>query len=115
MKLPNGQKAVVDIAKLRDYCPNPSHPEGRHKARVFSSALAITRRETRFLRERLLEAARGDEALSGEADEFGERYVIDFRVEHAQHAALVRSAWIVRRGEDAPQVDELLRATEILG
>ena len=35
MKLPNVARASVDIAKLRDYCLNSSHPEGRHKARVF--------------------------------------------------------------------------------
>lgn len=30
---------MVDIAKLRDYCLNPLHDEGKHKARVFASAL----------------------------------------------------------------------------
>jgi hypothetical protein len=33
MKLPNPKRAVVDIAKLRDYILNPEHPRGRHKAR----------------------------------------------------------------------------------
>jgi hypothetical protein len=35
MKLPNAEKAVVDIVKLRDYSLNPHHPEGKHKARAF--------------------------------------------------------------------------------
>ena len=26
MKLPNGERAVVDIVKLSDYCLNPDHP-----------------------------------------------------------------------------------------
>jgi len=34
MKLPGGERANVDVAKLRDYCLNPTHPRGRHKARV---------------------------------------------------------------------------------
>ncbi len=42
MKLPNSDRAVVDIAKLRDYCLNPAHPRGRHKARVFAAALGLT-------------------------------------------------------------------------
>jgi hypothetical protein len=39
MKLPNGDQAVVDIAKLRDYCLNKDHLRGRHKARVFAAVL----------------------------------------------------------------------------
>jgi|GEM_PF-2721604 len=34
MKLPHGAHAVVDIARLRDYCLSPDHPRGRHKARL---------------------------------------------------------------------------------
>lgn len=36
MKLPNADRAVVGLAKLRDYCLSPTHPRGRHKARVFA-------------------------------------------------------------------------------
>jgi hypothetical protein len=38
MKLPNGERAIVDIAKLQGYCLNPHHSRGRNKARVFASA-----------------------------------------------------------------------------
>lgn len=31
MKLPNAEKAVIDIAKLRDYSLNPNHPDVRPK------------------------------------------------------------------------------------
>jgi hypothetical protein len=41
MKLPNGEHAVVDSAKLREYCLNPHHARGRHKARVFASIAFI--------------------------------------------------------------------------
>ncbi len=43
MKLPNAENAVIDIKKLRDYCLNPNHPEGKHKARVFLEKLDIGR------------------------------------------------------------------------
>jgi hypothetical protein len=39
MKLPNSDKAIVPIEKLRDYSLNPSHSVGKHKARVFESVL----------------------------------------------------------------------------
>ena len=34
MKPPNGERAIVDIAKLTDYCLNPEHARGKHKARI---------------------------------------------------------------------------------
>ena len=37
MKLPNGERAIVDCRKLDEYCLNPHHPRGRNKARVFAS------------------------------------------------------------------------------
>jgi len=40
--LPNAERAVADIEKLRDYALNPEHDEGQHKARVFLSALGFT-------------------------------------------------------------------------
>lgn len=104
MKLPSGADAIVDIAKLRDYCLDPQHPRGRHKARVFPSALDLGQTDAGFLRAALLEAARGEDAALGEADEYGDRYTVDFRIAHADREARVRSAWIILRGESAPRL-----------
>jgi hypothetical protein len=38
---PHAESAVLDIRKLEDYCLNPSHPRGRHKARVFLDEAGI--------------------------------------------------------------------------
>jgi len=56
MKLPGGSNAVVDIAKLRDYCLSATHPRGRHKARVFASSLGLTYADADWLRNELLAA-----------------------------------------------------------
>lgn len=40
MPMPHAERAVVDIRKLRDYCLNPMHDEGQHKARVFAAGWA---------------------------------------------------------------------------
>ena len=50
MKLPNCQRAVVDIEKLRDYCLSTEHPRGRHKARVFATTLGLTADNAELLR-----------------------------------------------------------------
>jgi hypothetical protein len=62
MKLPHGDLAVVDLAKLTDYCLNPAHPRGRHKARAFAASLGLTLDKADLLRDALLEAARTEEA-----------------------------------------------------
>ena len=36
--LPKGERAIVDLRKLRDYCLNLDGARGRHKARVFATA-----------------------------------------------------------------------------
>ena len=73
MKLPNPERAVVDIKKLRDYCLNSEHRRGRHKARVFASVLGLTIDDAEKLREALLAAAQDGDAILGEQDGYGQR------------------------------------------
>jgi uncharacterized protein DUF6883 len=109
MTLPSRKKAVVEISKLRDYCLSVAHPEGRHKARVFRAVLGMGPADGRVLQERLLAAACDGDAVVGEVDEFGHRYVIDFPLEHAGRRALIRAAWIVLTSEDFSASNKLLR------
>ena len=102
MRLPNGERAVVDIEKLRDYCLSLNHPRGRHKARVFRSVLGLTRDHAGELCEALLRVAVHGDATQGETDRFGRRYLIDFEFRGSKAAARIRSGWIVRTGEDFP-------------
>jgi hypothetical protein len=51
MKLPNGSKAVIPEGKLEDYCLNPFHPDGKHKAKVFEKALGITQEDSGELKK----------------------------------------------------------------
>ena len=104
MKLPNVDRAVVEIEKLRDYCLSTNHLRRRHKARVFVTALGITANEAEELREAILSAITTEEAIPTERDEYGQRYVVDFSMKRQVKEAVVRSSWIVRRGEDHPSV-----------
>jgi hypothetical protein len=104
MKLPGCEAAVVEIAKLRDYCLDPRHPRGRHKARVFLSALGLGQRDANYLRTALLDAAREGDAVAGESDDYGDRYTIDFKVIRGSREATVRSAWILPHDEPAPRL-----------
>jgi hypothetical protein len=104
MKLPGGELATVDIVKLHDYCLNPLHPRGRHKARVFASALGLIRADAEFLRRELLRAAREANAVVGDVDEYGERYTIDFGLTRGVRRATIRSTWIIGRSDPVPRL-----------
>lgn len=105
MQLPNGENATVDIRKLTEYCLNADDPRGRHKARVFASALGITAEHSDELRDQLLHIAGTTEmAVAGESDAYGQRYVIDFEWTTSAGTATVRSTWIVLNNENTPRL-----------
>jgi hypothetical protein len=103
MKLPNGHTAIVEIAKLGDYCLSLEHPRGQHNARVFQSLLGITAIHIDELRKSLIEAAIEGNALPGASNQYGIRYIIDFELKRGSRAANIRSCWIIRTGETAPR------------
>lgn len=65
MLIPNAENAVVDIRKLRNYCLNPEHDEGKHKTRLFSSILGMTADNAEELRQSLLEVVKKEARLGG--------------------------------------------------
>ena len=104
MKLPNGEQAVVDVAKLRDYALDPVHEEGKHKARVFASALGLSRNDAEWLRDQLWLAATISDCTLGRKTDYRQRYVIDVNVTCRRQAARLRSVWNVRPAENFPRL-----------
>jgi len=108
VKLPNGDRAVVDIAKLVDYSLNPNHPEGKHKARAFEEKLGIGQDDAEFLRQAIQEAISKSDAVEQKPTPYGRRFVVDFQLERGQgviwYKAVVRTAWIIRNDENFPRL-----------
>jgi hypothetical protein len=102
--IPNAEHAVVDIRKLRDYCLNPNHDDGKHKARLFATILGMTAEDAEALRETLLEVVITHEAKAGRVDEFGQRYSIDFTIQWKGKSAILRSGWIVEHNSAIPRL-----------
>jgi hypothetical protein len=98
--LPNGDRAILDIRKLEDYCLSPSHPRGRHKARVFRQALGLHQEDAAWLRAALLDAAAVGEAVPVTTDAWGTYWQIDVIIRRHRKRAVVRTLWIVRTGEE---------------
>jgi hypothetical protein len=104
MRLPNGDRADLGT-KLEDYVLNLRHHEGRHKARVFESALGITLANGDVLRQAILSAAdNADDAELLGNNGHGEIYVLRFPLQTQKGSATILTVWIVRDGEDFPRL-----------
>ena len=104
MRLPNGDRAIIDRRKVTDYCLSLDHDDGSHKARLFQELVGLNRNNSTLLLDALRTAAATDDAVVGKVDEYGQRYTIDFELEGPRGIAMIRSAWIVRSGEEVPRL-----------
>jgi Domain of unknown function (DUF6883) len=74
--LPNCDRAVIEESKLVDYALNPQSERGRHKARVFESALGFNLSNWELLRRAILDALpHHDAKLTGESM-FGRKHEV---------------------------------------
>jgi hypothetical protein len=85
MRIPHAENATVDIRKLRDYCLNLEHPEGKHKARLFAAALGMTEAD--------VEPLRGHPAAGGQSPRRDTRAARCLRAT-LSHRFCIRLAWL---------------------
>ena len=103
MKLPEGQRAVIAAAKIRDYLLSTSHPVGRFKALFFAS-LGYTVTDWQRLEQDLLALAGSGDAESGRESPYGQKYEIRGTLNGPSgKSATVLTVWIVRFESDVPQ------------
>jgi len=103
MLTPNAERAVVDMRKLRDYCLNPLHDEGKHKARLFA-AVGITADDAEALRDMLLQVVKTHDAQLGRRDVYGQRYIVDFLLDWRGKQTTIRSGWIIEHEAETPRL-----------
>ena len=73
MKLPNREYAIVEIDKIVGYCLNLEYPQGKHKARVFKSALNLNLDDVEELKAILLQAVVNYDAIPGKRNPYGQK------------------------------------------
>jgi len=104
--LPNAHLASVDVAKVRDYLLDSSHPENGGKAEFFRR-LGYTREAPESLAEALREVALTGAIVSTARSEHGEKFVVDggLPAQTGQNVGrTVRTVWIVDSGGDVPRL-----------
>jgi Domain of unknown function (DUF6883) len=102
-RIPNPERAILDLRKLAGYCLSPAHPRGRHKARVLREALGIGQGDAAWLRQALLAGLPEQEATELFNDSYGTRWRVDIPVTRQNRQAVVRTVWIVRSNEQMPR------------
>ena len=103
MKLPNASRAVVPVEKLVDYLLDETHPDGGSKAVFFRRAGFRPEAWGELAAALLLHATENDVA-SEEETEHGRKFVIEAVIAMpAGQRPLVRSIWVILRGEDTPR------------
>ena len=104
MKLPNSKNTIIDDNKLTGYALNLNHSEGQHKARVFQSVLNLDINDVQFLKNALLEAVKIYDAIPNKINQYGQKYIIDFPLNHQNKTAIIHSVWIIRNDENFPRL-----------
>jgi len=96
-RLPNSDRAVIAIEKLRDYALNEEHSKGKHKARVFRSMLGINRTHAGTLAELIRATLDTAPAEQGATLEHGESWRTWHEIVglNAQ-SAIVTVGWILK-------------------
>jgi hypothetical protein len=103
MKLPNGDRAVVEPEKVRDYLLSPTHPVGRFKAAYFAR-FGYSQDSWELLRTELFRIAAEAEVLEGKFSRFGNKFEGSATLVGPSGASLsIVTVWIVRHGEDVPR------------
>ena len=92
MKLPNGNQAEISRQKLIGYCLNPNHAGGKHKAKVFASALGITVGNVEVLYELIQKAAIEGDVVQESTTEFGQQFKVDWIIPKTPNIRL-RTIW----------------------
>lgn len=104
VKLPNADRAIVDLNKVTEYLLNAAHPDNGGKAQFFEAlgfSLSDSARLVAALR-RL--AVTGDVALHVESAH-GAKYVVDGQFDSpVGKRPVVRAVWIIDKGQDLPRL-----------
>ncbi|HEX8422608.1 MAG TPA: hypothetical protein VF634_04315 [Pyrinomonadaceae bacterium] len=101
--LPNYEKAVILRDKLEGYVLNPTHDEGKHKARVFKSALGFEQSDWEELTRRILDELPYHEAISQGEGLWGRKYLVILPIAGLNgNTADVETVWIIKPKTDFP-------------
>src|SRR5436305_11503687 len=100
MRLPRAEQARIPTEKLVRYALDPNHARGRHKARVFASALGIEASDWRYLHDQILESLPTATVRATRITPFGVAYEVVVSIDGLNGATQpVVTTWLVETGQ----------------
>jgi hypothetical protein len=102
--LHNAHIAVIERAKLTRYCLDPTHKDGRHKARVFKSALGFDLANADDLISAIRTGSMRYEAEYERETAHGFLWRVDMAIVGPKGTATVKTGWIYEKGKDVPRL-----------
>jgi hypothetical protein len=104
VKLPNAERAIVDLAKITDYLLNASHPDNGGKAQFFGS-LGFAAGNPAALADALRAVAVVGDVVSQAESRHGLKFVVDGAIQAPTgRRPVVRTVWIVDAEEESPRL-----------
>jgi hypothetical protein len=104
LKLPNAHLALIERAKIVEYLLNPAHPDNGGKAPFFM-ALGFKTEDWETLAAALRRLGLTSTVSQNMETVHGKKYIIDDTIETPSgKSPVVRTVWIIDRGEDAPRL-----------
>lgn len=103
MSLPNADRVVIDVRKLKDYALSDTHPVGRFKS-AFFAALGFSAADWAEFEMQLRQIAWQGAAEISERNSYGQKYAVrgTLRGQEGRSAEVV-TIWIVLNGESTPR------------
>ncbi|HFC6052846.1 TPA: DUF6883 domain-containing protein [Neisseria meningitidis] len=103
--IPNADSVIIDTRKFTDYALNPNHDVGRHKARVFESALGYNQSNATELILKIRQGLKDNPARLGKKDQYGQRYTVDIPITGPNGKT---AGWILVPGSEIPKMTTVL-------
>jgi hypothetical protein len=96
VRLPRAREARIPTDKLINYALDLTHERGRHKARVFATALGITATDWRYLHDQILENLPEADVRGARLTPFGVSYEVIVMIDGLNGATHpVITTWII--------------------
>jgi hypothetical protein len=102
VQLPNADRAVIPVEKLRDYLLNVAHPQNRGKARLFA-ALGYTPGNWETLASDLRTQHLPNDATESGTSLDGVKYTIIAPLLGPTGSANIKSIWQIDFGSEVPR------------
>ena len=108
MALPNADKAIIPLEKLREYILNPNHPKGKHKARAIRNATGLEAKDGEWIRNQIRAQIPQTIVFDQRVTSFGIGYNIVVSISGPLGTLTVQTRWIVKEGDHVPRFTTLI-------